>query len=141
MHGSSGAVSPHVPWGPMHFFPRIILKLTHQTTLFEVFSISHFQVGMSRFCFLLRSRFFPSHGLLVLFIRSRVCCPHLLCKRNPQLLYPSLFYPSTLFFLRGEVTKSTGVHESWWGWGGRKLYCLFFIKRTLHLTKTGVCLR
>ena len=141
MHGSSGALSPRVPWGPMRFFPRIILKLTHQTTLLEFFSISHFQVGMSRFCFLFLPHFFLSHGLLVLSIRSRVCCPHFLRKHNLQLLYPSLFYPSTLFFLRGEGTKSTSVHESWCRWGGRKLCRPFFIKRTLHLTKTGACLR
>ena len=100
MHGSSGALSPNVPCGPMRFFPRLILKLTHQTTLFEFFSISHFQVGMSRFCFLFLSHFFLSHGLLVLFIRSRVCCPHFLRKHNPQLLYPGLFYPFMLFSQR-----------------------------------------
>ena len=143
MHGSSGTLSPHVPWRPMHFFPRILLKLTHQTTLFEFF----FQfltsklvcLGFVLFCFL--SCFFSSHGLLVLFIRSHVCCPHLLHKRHPQLLYASLFYPPTRFFLRGEATKFIGVHESWWGWGGRKAYCPIFTKRTLHLTKTGACLR
>ena len=104
------------------------------------FSLSSWYVFV--LLFFLPSFFFVSHVLFSSF--HKISCSLPPPPTQTHILNSPISVSSRhpcYFFLSGEVTESAGVCGSWWGWGGRKVYCPIFAKRTLYLTMTGACLR